>query len=424
MPVDVVLGLQWGDEGKGKLVDILAEERDVVGRCAGGNNAGHTVEAEGYKYDFHLLPSGIIRKDCLNVIGNGVVINLRDMFNEIEHNIAIGPHLDGWESRLKISDRAHIVFDFHQTVDGMKELERGNDKIGTTKKGIGPTYSSKATRNGLRVCDLVGNRESFTKKFNALVAATQRAYPALKVDVDQQLAATFELAERLKPLVCDTVSLVHQHIKLDSRMLVEGANATMLDLDFGTYPYVTSSSASVGGVMTGLGCPPQAIKEVHGVVKAYTTRVGDGEFPTELTNATGDHLQTKGKEFGVTTGRARRCGWLDLVVVNYAIRLNGVTDICLTKLDILDELDEIKVCVGYNLDGKTIDTVPASQEELKTVEPIYITLPGWKTDITAMTSYEQLPTNAQAYIAKIEELTGVPVRWVGVGPARTSIISH
>ncbi|EDQ91526.1 uncharacterized protein MONBRDRAFT_20027 [Monosiga brevicollis MX1] len=420
--VAVVLGLQWGDEGKGKLVDVLAEDADVVARFAGGNNAGHTVVVDNISYDFHLLPSGIGHAKCDCVIGNGVVIHLPGLYEEVEKNMAKGPHLQGWQSRLKISDRAHLVLDLHQKVDGMKEEERGLDKIGTTKKGIGPTYSSKAIRHGLRVCDLMGDFGIFKQKFLQVVEHYQKLFPSLEVDVDAQLKAFEGYAEKVRPMVTDTTLLVHRYLKENKRVLLEGANATMLDLDFGTYPYVTSSSCCVGGICTGLGLPPQAVGDVYGVVKAYTTRVGDGAFPTEDFAEVGNYLQTKGHEYGVTTGRKRRCGWLDMMVVNYACMINGVTKICLTKLDVLDELETIKIAVAYKKGGEALLGMPASQQVLNEVEVEYVDMPGWQTNISEIRDFEALPTQAQAYVRKVEELSGVPVKWIGVGPAREAMI--
>eukprot|EP00045_Choanoeca_perplexa_P005420 m.45866 g.45866 ORF g.45866 m.45866 type:complete len:438 (+) comp13109_c0_seq1:64-1377(+) len=422
--VSVVLGLQWGDEGKGKLVDILAEHSDAVARFAGGNNAGHTVVVDDISYDFHLLPSGICHKSCQSIIGNGVVIHLPGFFKEVEGNMAKGPHLQDWTSRLKISDRAHLVLDLHQSVDGMKEDERGADKIGTTKKGIGPTYASKATRHGLRVCDLMGDLKEFRARLEKVVAHFQRLFPQVQVDVDAQMKQFEEYAEKVRPMVTDTTALMHQLLGEGKKVLIEGANATMLDLDFGTYPYVTSSSCSVGGVCTGLGIPPQRVGDVYGVVKAYTTRVGDGAFPTEdITPEVGEVLQTKGHEYGTTTGRKRRCGWLDVVVVKYACAINGVSSICLTKLDVLDNFAKIKIGVRYMCKGKALDSIPAAQCDLEACEVEYIEVDGWQQNIEAVRTFSELPVNAQKYVRKIEELVGVPVQWIGVGPSREAMIT-
>ncbi|KAM9465723.1 adenylosuccinate synthetase isozyme 1 [Clarias gariepinus] len=422
--VTVVLGAQWGDEGKGKVVDLLATESDIVCRCQGGNNAGHTVVVEGTEYDFHLLPSGIINTKCVSLIGNGVVVHLPGLFEEIDKNEKKG--LKGWEKRLVISDRAHIVFDFHQAVDGMQEVQRQAQEgknIGTTKKGIGPTYSCKASRTGLRICDLLADFKEFSTKFKNLAQQYQSMYPALKVDVEGELKKLKDYAERIRPMVRDGIYFMYDAIHgPQKKILVEGANAALLDIDFGTYPFVTSSNCTVGGVCTGLGIPPANIGDVYGVSKAYTTRVGIGAFPTEQLNSVGELLQTRGHEVGVTTGRKRRCGWLDLVILRYAHMINGFTAIALTKLDILDVLDEIKVGIAYKLNGKRIPHFPANMEVLHKVEVEYETLPGWKTDTSAARKWNDLPPKAQNYIRFVENHIGVPIKWVGVGKSRECMI--
>ncbi|XP_034940912.1 adenylosuccinate synthetase [Chelonus insularis] len=419
--VTVVLGAQWGDEGKGKVVDMLAADADIVCRCQGGNNAGHTVVVDGTQFFFHLLPSGIINPRCKSILGNGVVIHLPGLFEELEQNEAKG--LKDWEDRLIISDRAHLVFDFHQKVDGMQELEKGTQSLGTTKKGIGPTYSSKATRNGLRIGELLGDFDKFSEKFNALVSCYQRMFPSLHVDVKAELERYKGYAERIRPLVKETVYYLNSALKAGQKVLVEGANAAMLDIDFGTYPYVTSSNCSIGGVCTGLGLPPSTIGEVIGVVKAYTTRVGDGPFPTELRDSTGELLQSRGHEVGVTTNRKRRCGWLDLALLKFTGMVNGYTSICLTKLDILDTLPEIKICIGYRINGNNIDYFPSTVSELSRVEPIYETFEGWNVPTEGVRSLDKLPLNARRYVKTIEDHLGIPVKWIGVGAGRESIIT-
>ena len=336
--VDVLLGLQWGDEGKGKIVDLIASEMDVICRCQGGNNAGHTVVADGVEYDFHLLPSGIINANITSVLGNGVVIHLGQLLDEIHKNEGKG--LINWQQRLIISDRAHlgkcilnlytllkyffsIVFDFHQEVDGLIEKAKGTKSLGTTKKGIGPTYSTKASRIGIRMADLMGDFDKFSEKFRSLVKFYQIQFPDLKANVDEQLERIKEMREHIRTCVIDTIPFISRSIHEKRNILVEGANANMLDIDFGTYPYVTSSNCTVGGACTGLGIPPRFIGDVYGVAKAYCTRVGDGPFPTELTDEIGDYLQQVGKEIGVTTKRKRRCGWLDIVLLRYADMING-----------------------------------------------------------------------------------------------------
>ncbi|XP_054747363.1 adenylosuccinate synthetase [Anastrepha obliqua] len=420
--VGVVLGAQWGDEGKGKVVDMLALEVDIVCRCQGGNNAGHTVVANGTEFDFHLLPSGIVNEKCISVIGNGVVIHLPSLFEELSKNEAKG--LQKLEHRLIISDRAHLVFDFHQLVDGMQEAEKGGKSLGTTKKGIGPAYSSKATRNGIRVGELLGDFNIFTDKFKSIVATHLRLFPSIKIDVDAELARYKEYAEKVRPYVKDTICFLHTALRQGKTILVEGANAAMLDIDFGTYPYVTSSNCSIGGVLTGLGLPPQTIGEVIGVVKAYTTRVGDGPFPTEQINEIGELLQTRGAEIGVTTKRKRRCGWLDIPLLKYTSLVNGYTSICLTKLDILDTLPDIKVAVAYKrANGETLDHFPGTIAELGEIVVEYATLPGWQESTENIRNFKELPENAQKYVRFLENELHVPVQWVGVGKGRESIIN-
>ncbi|XP_033102803.1 adenylosuccinate synthetase-like [Anneissia japonica] len=422
--VTVVLGAQWGDEGKGKVVDMLATKANIVCRCSGGNNAGHTVVADGKEYDFHLLPSGIINKNCTSVIGNGVVIHLPGLFEEGEKAAKKG--LVNWQDRLLISNRAHLVFDLHQQIDGLQEKEKGKNSIGTTKKGIGPTYSSKASRSGLRICDLLGNFDKFSEKFRNLVCVSKRTFPDLEVDTEKELERYKEFAKMISPMVTDTIFLIHEAMKDDKEnmILVEGANATMLDIDFGTYPYVTSSNCSIGGVMTGLGIPACSIGNVYGVTKAYTTRVGDGAFPTELCDELGDTLQNRGHEWGVTTKRKRRCGWMDTVLLNYTRMINGFTALAMTKLDILDVFDEVKIGVAYKVRGKVLDSFPAHQDVLKEVEVEYLTMPGWKTSTENVRIFEELPVKAQAYVKKVEELINCPIKWVGVGKSRESMITR
>uniref|UniRef100_A0A8C9ST92 Adenylosuccinate synthetase n=1 Tax=Scleropages formosus TaxID=113540 RepID=A0A8C9ST92_SCLFO len=403
--VTVVLGAQWGDEGKGKVVDLLAMDADVVCRCQGGNNAGHTVVVDSVEYDFHLLPSGVLNKNATSFIGNGVVIHLPGLFEEAEKNLKKGKGLQGWEERLKISDRAHIVFNFHQAVDGIQEQQRqqqAGKNLGTTKKGIGPAYSSKASRNGLRVCDLMSDFSAFEEK------SASSLYSVFMYCVLSHLKHS-GFAERLRPLVTDGVYFMHKALTGPSKkILVEGANAALLDIDFGTYPFVTSSNCTVGGVCTGLGVPPSHIGRVYGVVKAYTTRVGVGAFPTEQDNDIGALLQSRGSEVGVTTGRRRRCGWLDLVLVRYAHMINGFTALALTKLDILDTLPEINVGVAYMVDGQPLPSFPANMDILSKVSVEYRTLPGWKCSTEGVRSFTELPPEAQEYIRFIEDFLQVP----------------
>lgn len=421
--VSVILGAQWGDEGKGKLVDLLATEADIVCRCAGGNNAGHTVVVEGTKYEFHLLPSGLINPKATAVIGNGVVVHLPGLFEEAQAVSKKG--LSDWKERLIISDRAHLVFDMHQFVDGLQEMEKGKKSLGTTKKGVGPCYSSKASRAGIRICDLLGDFEVFSEKFRTLVNLYKRTHPSLEVNVEEELQRYKNFAESIRPMVCDTICFMNKALQDPSKnIIVEGANATMLDIDFGTYPFVTSSNCSIGGVCTGLGIPAHNIGEVYGVVKAYTTRVGTGGFPTEQDNEIGKAMRDRGHEYGVTTGRPRRCGWLDTVLLRYTNMINGFTALVLTKLDILDMFDEIKIGIAYKQGGNILSSFPANQDALQNVEIEYITLPGWNFDTSKCRQFDELPPNAQAYVLKCEELIDAPIKWVGVGQSRDSIITR
>lgn len=422
---DVVLGSQWGDEGKGKLVDILCDDIDVCARCAGGNNAGHTIVVGDVKYDFHMLPSGLVNPNCLNLLGAGVVIHVPSFFEELENLEKKG--LD-CRDRLFVSSRAHLVFDFHQRTDKLKEAELSTTKksIGTTGKGIGPTYSTKASRSGIRVHHLVSEEpeawEDFKTRYHRLVQSRYKRYGEFDYDVEAELQKYEKYREALRPFVVDSVAFIQKAIADEKKILIEGANALMLDIDYGTYPYVTSSSTGIGGVITGMGVPPKNIRNVYGVVKAYTTRVGEGPFPTEQLNADGEKLQTIGAEYGVTTGRKRRCGWLDLVVLKYSNAINGYTHLNITKLDVLDTFAEIQVGVAYKYNGKILDSFPEDLFKLGKVEVVYETLPGWEKDITGVKTYEELPENAKKYLAFIEQYLGVPVKWVGTGPARDSML--
>ena len=421
--IDVVLGAQWGDEGKGKLVDMLSQEYDVCARVAGGSNAGHTIVVDGVKYKFHLLPSGILNPDAIGIVGNGVVVHLPSFLKELDGLKKEGVKHEG---RVFISDRAHLVFDFHQTVDGSLEDRLGRNKIGTTKKGIGPAYASKISRNGVRVGDL-RDWDYFEQRFRALAEYHMRSYQGLDIDIEGQLAYYKSIAPRVLEMTCDTIELTNQKYKAGKKILVEGANAAMLDIDFGTYPYVTSSNPSVGSVMTGLGVSPKKLGGIYGTVKAYCTRVGEGPFPTELNVLVGEgsHLASVGHEFGTTTGRPRRCGWLDLPQLKYSITINGYTSINLTKLDVLSGLKEIPLGVAYkSKDGKYLDTMPASLGQLKDVKVEYEVMPGWDEDITKCRKFEDLPLNCQRYVQRIEDICGVPIRWIGVGPNRLDVIDR
>ncbi|VDK34861.1 unnamed protein product [Taenia asiatica] len=422
--VSVVVGAQWGDEGKGKIVDMLSARCDVICRCQGGNNAGHTVVVGDAQYFFHLVPSGIIRSDTMCVIGNGVVVSLQDLFKEIDTLTRQGvPDVEG---RIRISESAHLVFNVHRRVDELEEEARGRFIIGTTKRGIGPTYASKVSRRGLRVADLVGDWNVFCERYESLVDFYKSHYPSLSVDVKSSLEELSGYRDRLKPMVRNTAFLVNKFATVDThRLLVECAQSTMLDIDFGTYPYVTSSNCSVGGVCTGLGLPPSRIGCVFGVAKAYTTRVGSGAFPTEVTGELAEKLQTLGCEYGVTTGRKRRVGWLDAVVLRYAHMINNFTAIALTKLDVLDDFDEVKIAKDYidPTTGEILQCFPSELSLLSRVKVVYETLPGWKTKTTGIKNYVDLPENSRKYIEMVEKLCEFHVRWIGVGQGREDIIS-
>jgi adenylosuccinate synthase len=421
--IDIVLGAQWGDEGKGKLVDLLSQDYDVCARVAGGSNAGHTIVVEGKKYKFHLLPSGILNPNAVCVIGNGVVVHLPSFLNELDALQLSGVECTG---RVKISDRAHIVFDFHQDVDGTQEAGLGRHKIGTTKKGIGPAYASKISRNGLRVGDLQ-NFEYFEQRFRALAESHLSANPDLEINVEEQLAYYKSISDRITGMTIDTIVYTNDQFEQGKRILVEGANATMLDIDFGTYPYVTSSNPSIGSVLTGLGVSPRKLRGIYGTVKAYCTRVGEGPFPTELELVEGSpglHLSQVGAEYGTTTGRGRRCGWLDIPQMKYSSLINGFTSVNLTKIDVLTGLPEIKIGKAYKYKGEYIDGMPANLTTLGDIEVEYETLPGWTEDITTCKNFDELPPNCQKYILRVQELIGIPIRWIGVGPNRADVIDR
>lgn len=422
---EVVLGTQWGDEGKGKLVDVLCGDIDVCCRCQGGNNAGHTIVVNGKKFDFHMLPSGLVNPKCENLLGSGVVVYLPAFFAEMKRMEDQGLKCKG---RLFISSRAQLVFDVHQRVDKLREAElSGNKKsIGTTGKGIGPAYSTKVSRSGIRVhhliCDEPGAWEAFVTRYKRLVQTRFKRYGEFDYDMDAEIARYKKYREIIKPYVVDSVAFMHKVLSQKKRILIEGANALMLDIDFGTYPYVTSSNTGIGGVLTGLGIPPQVIKTIYGVVKAYTTRVGAGPFPTEQLNKEGEALQQIGHEVGVTTGRKRRCGWMDLVVLKYSTWINGYTYLNLTKLDVLDSFKQVKAAVAYKYRGKTLESFPEDLRVLGKVEVEYKTFPGWEADISKAKTYEELPKNARDYIEFIEKFVGVPIKYIGTGAGRESMV--
>ncbi len=421
MASNVIIGAQWGDEGKAKIIDILSEEAEVVIRAQGGNNAGHTVAVDGKVYKFHLIPSGILYPGTICIVGNGVVIDPEGILEEIDHLTEEGISVDN----LRISQRAHVVMPYHKVLDGIKEDARGNDDIGTTKKGIGPCYMDKAERSGIRICDLY-EEELFEKKVRENVAIKNKMIKYvydqdIQLDADEIIASYRAFAARLKPFVTDTTVLAYDAIKSGKKVLFEGAQGTLLDIDLGTYPYVTSSHPITGGVCVGAGIGPTMIDECIGVMKGYVTRVGKGPFPTELLNETGELIQNKGHEFGATTGRPRRCGWFDAVIGKFAVRTSGLTAIALNKIDVLADIESIKICVAYEKDGERVEEFPASLEELAKCKPIYEEMPGWGP-IDHITSYDALPVEARNYVERVEELCGARVSMVGVGPNRNQNI--
>ena len=421
MPAVVLVGAQWGDEGKGKATDLLGDKVDYVVRYQGGNNAGHTVVIGDKKFALHLLPSGILTPGCTPVIGNGVVIDLEVLFREID-----GLNDKGVDtSKLLISANAHIITPYNVTVDKVTERFLGKRAIGTTGRGIGPTYADKINRIGIRVQDLFDESILRQKVEAALVTKNNlltKVYNRAAIKVDDTVAELLSFAERLRPMVADTALELHQAIEGGKTVLFEGGQATMLDVDHGTYPFVTSSSATAGGASTGSGIGPAKFKTVIGIVKAYTTRVGSGPFPTELFDESGEFLRANGHEYGTTTGRPRRCGWYDAPIARYSARINGVTDFVLTKLDVLTGLKEIPVCVAYEVDGKRLDEMPVSQSDFHHAKPIYETFPGWTEDITSARRFEDLPKTAQDYVLMLERISGARISAIGVGPARDAII--
>ncbi len=423
MATKVVIGAQWGDEGKGKIIDILAQRAEVVVRSQGGNNAGHTVEADGVEYKLHLTPSGILNPNTLCIIGNGVVVDPGVLLDELDMLRAQGVSTDN----LRIDLRAHLILPYHIVLDGLMEAARGAGDIGTTKKGIGPAYMDKAERIGIRMCDLL-DADVFAARVKENVALKNKLITAVyggeAVDADAIIAEYLGYAERLRPYAADTTVLLYEAIQAGKEVLFEGAQGTLLDLDLGTYPYVTSSHPISGGVCVGTGIGPTLIDECIGVVKAYTTRVGKGPFPTELFDELGDKIRNVGNEFGATTGRPRRCGWFDAVIVRYGVRTSGLTGIALNKLDTLSGLGTLKICTGYKKGDEILTEFPASLTELAQCEPVYEEIAGWDEDITGAKTYDELPEAVRAYIARIEELVGCRVCMVGVGPNRTQNIER
>ncbi|MGL4403176.1 MAG: adenylosuccinate synthase [Fusobacteriaceae bacterium] len=417
----VVVGTQWGDEGKGKIIDVLGHKADYVVRFQGGNNAGHTVVVNGEKFILHLLPSGMLHGNGKCIIGPGVVVDPKVLLKELATLESKGAKTD----HLFISDRAHLIMPYHVMLDGLKEDASGDKKIGTTRRGIGPCYSDKISRCGIRMVDLM-DMNLFAEKLKMNIeeknVVFEKIYNAPHMNFQEIFEEYKGYAEILKHRVIDSTPEIHEALAQDKFVLFEGAQAMMLDIDHGTYPYVTSSSPTAGGVTVGAGVSPKSIDRIIGVMKAYTTRVGEGPFVTELNDETGETLRRVGHEFGATTGRPRRCGWLDLVVGKYATDINGLTDIVITKIDCLSGLDTIKICTAYEIDGKIYKSVPASTESLARAIPVYEELPGWSEDISNMKTYEELPENCKNYIKRMEEFLGCPITVVSVGPDRTQNI--
>ena len=422
MPAIVLLGAQWGDEGKGKATDLLGDRVDYVVRYQGGNNAGHTVVIGDQKYALHLLPSGILSPNVTPVIGNGVVIDPAVLFEEIR-----GLNERGIDtSKLKISTNAHLITPYHRTIDKVSERFLGNSKIGTTGRGIGPAYADKINRIGIRVQDLFDESILRQKIEGALRDKNQvlvKVFNRKGIEVDEVVNEYLGYAKTLTPYVCDTSLLLDEALKANMNVLLEGSQGTLLDVDHGTYPFVTSSNPTAGGASTGSGIGPTKITRVIGILKAYTTRVGSGPFPTELFDEDGEKLRSIGGEVGVTTGRNRRCGWFDAPIARYATRVNGLTDFFLTKLDVLTGWEKIPICVAYEIDGKRVEELPASQTDFHHAKPIYEYLPGWSENISKARKLEDLPANARKYVKFLEEISGAPISAIGVGPGRDETIS-
>ncbi|HEU5036772.1 MAG TPA: adenylosuccinate synthase [Nocardioides sp.] len=429
MPAIAIIGAQWGDEGKGKATDLLGSRVDYVVKFNGGNNAGHTVvidqpDGSSEKYALHLLPSGILTPGCTPVIGNGVVVDLAVLFEELDALTARGVDV----GRLRISANAHVIADYNRTLDKVTERFLGSRRIGTTGRGIGPTYADKMNRIGIRVQDIFDEKILRQKVEGVLDLKGQiltKIYNRRPASVDETVEELRAYAERLEPMVCDTGLLLNQALDRDEIVLLEAGQATLLDVDHGTYPFVTSSSATSGGACTGSGIPPTRLDQVIGIVKAYTTRVGEGPFPTELHDDAGEHLRKIGAEYGTTTGRPRRCGWYDAVIARYAARVNGVTDFVLTKLDVLTGLEKVPVCVAYDVDGVRHDEMPVNQSDFHHAVPIYEHLDGWWEDISRARTFADLPANARAYVEAVEAMSGARISAVGVGPSRdATVVRH
>jgi adenylosuccinate synthase len=421
MPAIAIIGAQWGDEGKGKATDVLGSRVDYVVKFNGGNNAGHTVVVGDQKYALHLLPSGILTPGCTPVIGNGVVVDLGVLFEEIDGLEARGVDT----SLLRVSASAHVIASYNKTLDKVTERFLGSRRLGTTGRGIGPTYADKMNRIGIRIQDLFDEKILQAKVEGVLELKGQlltKVYNRRAPSVEEIVEELASYVDRLAPYVVDSGLLLNQALDRGETVLLEAGQATLLDVDHGTYPFVTSSSATAGGACTGSGIPPTRLDRVVGIVKAYTTRVGEGPFPTELDDDFGEHLRKVGAEYGTTTGRPRRCGWYDTVIARYAARVNGVTDFVLTKLDVLTGLEKVPVCVAYDVDGVRHDEMPVNQSDFHHAVPIYEELPGWWEDITEARTLDDLPANARAYVERVEQLSGARISAVGVGPDRAATI--
>ncbi|MBL8048596.1 MAG: adenylosuccinate synthase [Chthonomonas sp.] len=416
----VIVGAQWGDEAKGKMVDVLAQDAKHVIRYSGGNNAGHTVIVGDKTFKFQLLPAGILHRDSTAILGGGMVIDPKGLLDELDRTIAIQPEI----GKLMISRAAHVVFPYHRLLDELEEEARGNNKIGTTSRGIGPAYQDKVSRIGIRMCEFVCERR-FRERLSEVIAVKNR-YLALfgkaELDFDAVFTEYEAYANRLRPYVCDTDWLVQEAVYRGDKVLFEGAQGTFLDLDHGTYPYVTSSHPVAAGACLGTGIGPRAIENVLGVCKAYTTRVGSGPFPTELLDDIGEQIRQQGQEFGTVTGRSRRTGWLDLVALRQSARLNSLSGWVVTRLDVLRDIPELKLAIGYELDGQPIEYLPADIEDFARVTPVFRTIPGWTEDLCPMRSYDELPATVKEYMRVIEEFTGTPVAIASIGPDRAETI--
>jgi adenylosuccinate synthase len=425
MSVVVTVGCQWGDEGKGKIIDFLCQEADMVSRHQGGNNAGHTIQVDGVQYILHLIPSGILKENSLNVVGNGVVIDPKAFLVEIDDLVAKGVSVT--PERLKVSGQAHVIMPYHRLLDGLEEASRKGGGIGTTKRGIGPAYTDKVARTGVRMFDLC-DPAVLSKRLDDILplknAIIEKVFAETPFDKEELLTEMLIYGEKLKPFICDTTQVIAQALAENKKILCEGAQGSMLDIDYGTYPFLTSSNTTSGGVCTGSSLPAKYVDTVLGICKAYTTRVGEGPFPTELYDEEANRIRTAGPvgEFGATTGRPRRCGWLDLCLLRYACRVSGIDGIALTRLDILNSVPEIKVCNRYEIHGEKHDYMPANMNLLPDITPIYETLPSWDEDISHITEFDNLPQNAKSYVKHIEEWTGVPIFIISVGPGRNQTI--